>query len=76
MALSGEARRWSGPRRRLRARTTSNQETTPTAAASDGITRTEESMARGLNHVTLAGMLVQDPEMRYTPSGKPAPSAA
>lgn len=26
-------------------------------------------MARGLNHVTLAGMLVQDPEMRYTPGG-------
>lgn len=26
-------------------------------------------MARGLNHVTMAGMLVQDPEMRYTPGG-------
>lgn len=26
-------------------------------------------MARGLNAVTMAGMLVQDPEMRYTPGG-------
>ena len=26
-------------------------------------------MARGLNHVTMAGMLVQEPEMRYTPGG-------
>lgn len=26
-------------------------------------------MARGLNQVTMAGMLVQDPEMRYTPGG-------
>ena len=28
-------------------------------------------MARGLNKVTLIGRLGQDPEMRYTPSGKP-----
>lgn len=28
-------------------------------------------MARGLNKVLLIGRLGQDPEMRYTPSGKP-----
>lgn len=28
-------------------------------------------MARGLNKVMLIGRLGQDPEMRYTPSGKP-----
>ena len=28
-------------------------------------------MARGLNKVTLIGRLGHDPEMRYTPSGKP-----
>ena len=31
----------------------------------------EANMARGLNKVMLIGRLGQDPEMRYTPSGKP-----
>jgi single-strand DNA-binding protein len=31
-------------------------------------------MARGLNKVLLIGMLGRDPEMRYTPSGRPVTS--
>lgn len=46
----------------------------PLVPLDGGVISREQAMSRGLNKVMLIGRLGRDPEMRYTPTGKPVTS--